>query len=303
MNLENTPFAPLMPHLFDLLHALEPHGIPLILAGGSGLLLRREWLEASGTPSLITNIPSARATDDFDVILRLEVLADSKKRKGFRQALDTLGYVVVKGAEKYQFIKPGTGTNGGRDVKVDLLARAPETNDPNLRADQRRVRPHQSGSPIHAHVTSEAIAVEDELLVLKLEGRRGNGEIAAGTVLLPHPYALLMMKLFAFRDEHQGQKGPGREAYARKHAGDLFTITAMITSSENDALPNFRGRYQQSPIAREAAEIVRSFFEDPTSPGVARMREQLGVIEPPDLELFLGVLRETFPLTGSLEDA
>jgi hypothetical protein len=48
---------------------------------------------------------------------------------------------------------------------------------------------------------------------------------------------------------------------------------------------------------------VRSFFEDPTSPGVARMREQLGVIEPPDLELFLGVLRETFPLTGSLEDA
>jgi hypothetical protein len=124
MNLEQTPFAPLMPHLFDLLHALEGQGIPLILAGGSGLLLRREWLEASGTPSLITNIPSARATDDFDVILTLEVLADSDKRTRFRQVLDALGYVVVKGAEKYQFIKPGTATAGGRDVKVDLLARA-----------------------------------------------------------------------------------------------------------------------------------------------------------------------------------
>jgi hypothetical protein len=267
------------------------------------LLLRREWLEASGTPSLITNIPSARATDDFDVILRLEVLSDSDKRTDFRQVLDTLGYVVVKGAEKYQFIKPGTAMNGGRDVKVDLLARAPEANHPNLRADQRRVRPHQSGSPIHAHVTPEAIAVEDELLVLKLEGKRSNGEITQGAVLLPHPYALLMMKLFAFRDEHQGQKGPGREAYARKHAGDLFTITAMITSSENDALPIFQGRYQQSPIAREAAGIVQRFFDAPASPGVARVREQLGAVEPSDIELFLGVLRETFPPIGSLEDA
>jgi hypothetical protein len=296
VNLENTPFAPLMPHLFDLLHALEPHGIPLILAGGSGLLLRREWLEVSDTPSLITNIPSARATDDFDVILRLEVLADSDKRTGFRQVLDALGYVVVKGAEKYQFSKPGTATDGGRDVKVDLLARAPEANDPNLRADQRRVRPHQSGSPIHAHVTPEAIAVEDDLLTLRLEGRRSNGEIAAGSVLLPHPYAFLMMKLFAFRDEHQGQKGPKREAYARKHAGDLFTITAMMTTVENDSLPIFQGRYRQTSIARETADIVQTFFDNTASLGVARVREQLGAVEPSDVEVFLAVLRETFLL-------
>jgi hypothetical protein len=87
-----------------------------------------------------------------------------------------------------------------------------------------------------------------------------------------------------------------------KRTGNLFTITAMITSSENDVLPIFRGRYLQSPIAREAAEIVRTFFDDPASPGVARMREQLGAIEPSDVELFLGVLRETFPPIGSLEN-
>jgi hypothetical protein len=65
MNLENTPFAPLMPHLLDLLQTLEPHGIPLILAGGSGLLLRREWLEASGTPSLITKPAKAMISRMF----------------------------------------------------------------------------------------------------------------------------------------------------------------------------------------------------------------------------------------------
>lgn len=182
MNLERSAFAPLAAHLLDLLHALEGQGIPLILAGGFGLFLRRQRILESGVRTLLERTPEARATEDFDVVLRLELLADLPKMIALRQALDALGYEVVQSAQTYQFVKPGTAWGAARDVKVDLLARQPGAGDPPLRVDNRRVKPSPKGSPLHAHVTPEAIAVEDGLLELPLEGRRTDGEPSAGTV-------------------------------------------------------------------------------------------------------------------------
>jgi hypothetical protein len=294
VKLNDTPFAPLVGHLLDVLHELEGQDIPLIIAGGFGLLLRRQWLEAAGTRTLIENIPSARATEDFDVVLRLEVLADTQKLTTLRHALDRLGYKVVIGAEKYQFIKPDTAWGAGRNVKVDLLARQPAANDARFRADTRRVRPRGNHNPLHAHVTPEAIAVEEDLLEITIEGSRPTRETGRGIVYLPHPYATLLMKLFAFRDEHEGRKGNGREPYARKHAGDLFSIAAMLSAEENDALNSFRERHQASAIAREAAGIVQDYFSTPSSSGMLRLREALGGREPAEFALFLGVLGDTF---------
>ena len=161
MNLERTAFAPLAAHLLDLLTALEKEEIPLILIGGFGLFLRRQWLLESQTRTLFERVPASRATEDFDLVLRLELLADLPKMTAFRAALDGLGYQVVQSAQIYQFVKPNTAWGGARDVKVDLLAREPSEGDPALWTDARRVKPSASQSPLHARLTPEAIAVED----------------------------------------------------------------------------------------------------------------------------------------------
>ncbi|MCA1595879.1 MAG: hypothetical protein LC772_05595, partial [Chloroflexi bacterium] len=130
VDLNATPFAPLSAHLLDLLHELEGQDVPLILAGGYSLFLRRLAIEQSGTRTLYASIPPLRATEDFDVVLKLELLADLPKVQSLRRAIDNLQYQVVKGAEKYQFYKPGTGWEGHREVKIDLLARLPGPADP-----------------------------------------------------------------------------------------------------------------------------------------------------------------------------
>ena len=296
MNLERTAFAPLAAHLLDLLTALEKEEIPLILIGGFGLFLRRQWLLESQTQTLFERVPASRATEDFDLVLRLELLADLPKMTAFRAALDGLGYQVVQSAQIYQFIKPNTAWGGARDVKVDLLAREPSEGDPALWTDARRVKPSASQSPLHARLTPEALAVEDTPLEVMLEGNRTDATQARGSILLPCAYAMYLMKLFAFRDEHAELKRGDRAVYARKHALDLFTITALLTATEYDALPTFQQRYGQHPIAREAGEIVREFFAEPNAMGLLRLRESSEVLAPADLNAFINLLKRTFPV-------
>ena len=72
MNLDQTPFAPLAVHLVDLLQALQGSGIELTLVGGFGLALRRLEAEEQGLETLISNVPVARATEDFDLLIDTE---------------------------------------------------------------------------------------------------------------------------------------------------------------------------------------------------------------------------------------
>ena len=77
---------------------------------------------------------------------------------------------------------------------------------------------------------------------------------------LTNPYALYLMKLFAFRDEEEGKKGVGRQDYARKHAQDIATITALLTESETAELPAYGVRHAGHPLAQEAVQIVDQYF-------------------------------------------
>ena len=88
MNIDRTVNGPLAAHLLDLLDALEGQDIPLILVGGFGLFLRREWLLETGTKTLFERVPESRATEDFDLVLRLELLADLMKMTGLRAAFE-----------------------------------------------------------------------------------------------------------------------------------------------------------------------------------------------------------------------
>jgi hypothetical protein len=295
MNIDRTVNGPLAAHLLDLLDALEDQNIPLILVGGFGLFLRREWLLETGTKTLFERIPESRATEDFDLVLHLELLADLTKMTGLRAAFDALGYRVVENAQIYQFIKPGTAWGNARDIKIDLLARKPGEGDPKLKTDSRRVKPSEKNSPLHAHITPEAIAVEDDPLEIELEGSRTDGTPARGKIFLPCAYAMYLMKLFAFRDEHEGVKPGDRERYATKHALDLYTITALLTLEERDGLSTFQKRYGNHPIAREAGQIVKAYFVEPNAMGVLRLRDNNVLFEPANLTTFLALLGRTFP--------
>ena len=299
MNLSSTPFAPLGAHLLDLIAALEGHDVPLMIAGGFGLFLRRERLAGTNETTLLAEIPPARATEDFDLLLSLDLMADPTRLAALRRAIDVLGYQVRPAAREYQFVKPDSAWGRQRDVKIDLLAPEPDVADPRLLVKQRRVKPRAKHSPLHAHVTPEAIAADLWPLNVHLSGLDTTGNQREGSMLLPNCFTLLSMKLHAFRDEHEGRKGEGRGLYAEKHARDLFTIVALLTAGEDDTRRALSAEFASHPAAREAAGIVQSYFAGLDGSGLPRLRGGLGALpQPQSVRIFLDVLRETFPAAG-----
>lgn len=150
MNLDDTPFAPLTSHLVDLSAALDGRGVPLLLVDGFGLVLKRQLIEHTGEATFFARLPDARATNDFDLLLTLDLLADVEKNQVLRAALHALGYRVVAGRNCYQFRKPGAAVGEGLDVKVDLLAPGPTAQPSPFKVEDRRIRPKQSTVQLHA---------------------------------------------------------------------------------------------------------------------------------------------------------
>lgn len=197
--------------------------VPLIVGGGYGLVLRQRHLRAARTPTRRA-FPPARSTQDIDLFLQLEVLLNPRRIERFRAALDTLGYRPVEAAKYYQFVRDLEFAGQQRGLKIDLLARLPETADERtaLKADARRVR-NRSFRLLHAHATPEAVTVEELLLPLTLN----QGEERA-TVYVPHPFSYLLLKLFALRD----QTGDPARFHGRHHAYDIFCTVAMMTRAD-----------------------------------------------------------------------
>jgi hypothetical protein len=192
---------PLFTTLLDLLYELRDADLPLVLGGGYGLYLRQKRLQDSGEPSLLEVVPPLRATNDLDVFLQTEVIADSKRLRPLREALDRLGFTVILAAQNYQFARKFTLGGQDWDLKIDLLAKTPDRNVyPNVKVDERRVSPRPSVG-LHAHRTDEAIAIEDHLTTLPIAGVRSTGDLYTAQIYLPSIYASLMMKLYALRDQ------------------------------------------------------------------------------------------------------
>ena len=93
--------------LLDLLHEMEAADIKLIIGGGFGIYLKSEHVQRLGMRTLLQEWPEPRSTNDLDLFLRPELLIESEKLRPLAEAIARLGYQVVPGAEKYQFIKPG----------------------------------------------------------------------------------------------------------------------------------------------------------------------------------------------------
>ena len=297
LRLTRSNFGPLAPYLLDLAAAFQAHDLPLLLVGGSGLLLRRQRRLEEGVVTLINAVPPLRTTDDFDLLLRLEVLADAEQRLAIRQVLAALGYQTH--AQNFQFIRPGSGDTalGRREVKVDFLAPLPGTDMPDLKVSSHRVGAKHSGGgeSLHGYATPEALLTDAPPLRLMVEGAGTDGTEQQGEVLMPHPFTLIVMKLHAFRDSHLGnERHPDRRPeLARKHVADVYSLVALLTQEEEQTLGTLGQRYGDQPATQEAASIIRALLSSPNAPGTLVLRETLS-IDPKDLQTFLEVLESTF---------
>jgi hypothetical protein len=257
--------------------------MPLIIGGGVGLLLRDQHLRDNGA-STIRPYPSLRATTDLDIFLTAEVISDPSKTEILRSTLDRLGFHPVEGAEYYQFVKAMPAGSPLPVVKVDLLA--PSLEAGNVSVDERRIRPH-GYKGLHAHVTPEAITIQEYLTPVALRCRE-----SAVAVFLPHPFSYVLLKLYAFRDRRED---PAKDL-GRYHAFDIYTSIAMMTEEHFLEAGILRKEFEAADPLLEAREIVGAFFDTPTALGALRIREharQVGIRdEDVDLDGFLRDLRD-----------
>jgi hypothetical protein len=89
--------------LLDLLHELDGQKIPIMVGGGFGLFLKRQHLNSTGQQTLFDRLPELRSTNDLDLFLRVEVLADLSRTRLVAEAIRRLGYTVVEEAKFLQW--------------------------------------------------------------------------------------------------------------------------------------------------------------------------------------------------------
>jgi len=257
--------------LLDLLHGLEGKGFPLILCGGFGLYLKQVRRQEQGFghhPLLPGDLwPRPRTTEEIDILVRTEILADAERFSRLRQVLDDLTYRPVPGAEYMQFIRR---LDSGGWVKVDLLTGpVPDALGDKVTVRNRRVRPAGRSVGLHAHRADEAIGFQTNLQAISIEGYCTDGRPCQGVVFIPPAVTFLMMKLFAFNDRHRDEQ----KDFARHHAMDLYRVVAMLSYDEFQRTRAVISAHWQDEILQEASQMIADYFATPTSLGLIRMQE------------------------------
>lgn len=279
--------------LLDLLYELQGSDIKLIIGGGFGIYLKAAHVRRLGTRTLLREWPEPRSTNDLDLFLRPELIIESAKLKPLGDALGNLGYEIVSGAEKYQFVKNGPGGSRAASIKIDILT-GPQSvfQGTSVKTDARRARPNPSVG-VHAHPVDEATTLEKGLLTETLAGHLSSGRPWNGDVFLPHPYTFLMMKLFAFKD----RLNDSDKEFGRYHALDMYTILATTTEIEWRYALELRDEYQDQPYIIHSGGIVYEYFSALNRLGMIRLREspycRIGL----QLDEFMSTLQELFPST------
>jgi hypothetical protein len=278
--------------LLDLLFEVQGTDIQFIIGGGFGVYLKAEYVRRLGERTLFREWPEARSTNDLDLFLRPEFLIESVKLRPLEKAMARLGYHVVPGAEKYQFVKSGPEGDQTGAIKIDILT-GPQSLfvGTAVKTDARRDRPNPSVG-IHAHPVDEVPTLEEELLSRKLEGILSSGEFWQADVFLPHPYTFLMMKLFAFKDRLDDVN----KEFGRYHALDLYTILSTTLETEWRQALAFRDQKRDDRYIREAGTLVSKYFSALNRLGMIRLRESRYCRPELQLDEFMSALVELFPI-------
>lgn len=262
--------APLVTTLIDLAHAMRSPDFKVILGGGFGLYLKQLHLQGQAEQRTLLPgdlWPYPRATEDLDLFLPTEVVTSLSNMKALRAALDALGFEPVPEAKFLHFVKPW-GTDGR--VKIDMLTGPLPTAFPRdrMKYTPPRLRP-RGKLELHAYLTEEALAFDESLLPLNVEGVRSDGTAASIVVHVPQPFTFLLMKLHAFVD----RVADADADLGRHHALDVYRIVAMLTEQEYDSVREATQKHATSRPLRRARDIASTFFSSPESLGVLRMRE------------------------------
>jgi hypothetical protein len=250
--------------LLDLLHQLEGRGISITVGGGFGLYLKRQHLAATRQEMLFDQLPEPRSTNDLDLFLRVEVIADLGRTQEVAEAIRRLGYTAVETAKFLQWKREVVVAGVAQEVKIDILVGPLGPFRERLHVKMPRVRPKGS-IEFHAYAVEEAIRIEDEPLAVAVTGIRSTGEPYAGTAFVPQAFPYLMMKLHAFDD----RRDRGQEDKQRQHALDLYTIVGMMTEKEFQRAKELGAAYATDEHVRRACAIVRGHFPGrPFSPPI-----------------------------------
>ncbi len=270
---------PLKTTLLDL-HALLGDRVELLIGGGYGLFLKQLYLQAHPEIRTLfprTALPSARTTQDIDLILRAEVVTDSESMRPIREALDSLGFEVVESAKYTQFARK---TDAGT-VKIDFLAAPLGDFAQRVPKDSRRVKPRPSVK-LHASKMEEAVAVERHPLEIPIEGVLSSGEPYSAKVFIPQAFSYLLMKLCAFRDRMDDED----KQLGQHHALDIYRIVGLLTRAEDADVRALSAEFATDPTVIAAREIASVHFIDEEGIGRLRIREHQLFLPTFDLERF-----------------
>jgi hypothetical protein len=276
--------------LLDLHFELDRLGISLTIGGGFGLYLKRTHVASTGERTLFEALPVLRVTNDIDLFLRAEVIADPERTAEVASVVRSLGYDAIPGAEYYQWSRTRVVDGTPREVKLDLLVGPTAAVRSRLHGDARRVRPKGKSVGLHAHPTEEAVGLEENPIPIPVVGRRSDGSDYRGTVFVPRAFPYLMMKLHAFDD----RKDDAAKELGRHHALDLFTLVGIMTEAEYEDSVRMGRELASAKQVDRSRRIVNQSFSAPTAIGPLRLREHplfradFAVVE------FIEVLAEIF---------
>jgi hypothetical protein len=253
---------PLSDALQALLVALEPNPPAMVVVGGYGLVLKAEQLRASGARTRIADLPIIRATADIDWLLTSEIITDPDATRRIRSALDTLGYRST--VDYWQFAREVDG-DGGR-IKFDFLGFAGDGADVHLHGGRVRARGFRG---LHGRLALEAFAVGETRIRVELHHAS-----ARAVTYVPHPFAYLILKLFALRD----RLGEADADDAKYHALDIYKIWAMMTEPEWNEAVELKIRYAGHPLMPEVGRLIALLFRDISAPGIAALISESAVL-------------------------
>lgn len=259
------PTDPLTMTVLDLDSALGGNA-DLLLAGGFGLYLKQLHFEASNTRTLLpaSRWPRARTTQDIDLFLRAEVVADPTEMSKYRSALDLLGFKVEPEAKWLKFRR----SVGGHEVIIDLMVGPMGDLADSTERTAFRVKP-KSSSGLHARATDDALGVEHKPLRIPVTGTRSDGTEHSCSILAAQAFPFALMKLGALRDRiHDANKDEGRH-----HALDLYRIVAMQTEAEDAVAAELAERHAGANGIAEAMKVIDQHLTPNDGLGRIRLRE------------------------------
>lgn len=278
----------LLEHFLELQEALAVRGISIILGGGLSLYVNLTYKKGDRFRYPF-NI-QVRPTNDLDVFLTADIIADSVKFESIKNTLEqVLGYKVVDAARWFQFEKDIGLFGSKQTIKVDLLSAPPKEEDLHkVKISDHRVRP-KSVKNIHAYLTEEAKGVKIGKQIIEIPD-------TFKTISIVSNFNYLIFKLHAFEDRIND---PDKD-YGRHHALDLFYTVARMNEEDWQNAHDHYNLHSKEAYVMKACKIRTSRFSAKNQFGMIRLLENQAYRNNSEqhsqyLEQFMKDLSELFP--------